>query len=165
MLAIAWWQKNLLLSAILAMGFGSLLGALLIRLTEEYIVQKDQAGLIWNREPIAVTLTNVVLMFVFMLMLTLYLTAVWSSPWTDLPVGGVIGLVLSASQSKAAKQPVSLRHSLAFAVAFPLALIALRLLANTFPIFISSLLITVLVTLAITYIDYGPLTLVKEGTN
>ena len=165
LLAIQAWQKGLPFTSIVVMILGSILGALLIRFTEQFIVPEDQAGLVGNMEPISVTLTNVVLMFIFMLVLTAYLTAVWSSLWTDLPVGSLIGVILSASQSKAARQPVSLRHSAAFAAAFPLALITLRLFSEALPLLISSLLITVIVTLTITYIDYGYSTSVEEGTN
>jgi hypothetical protein len=165
MLAIQWWQASLLASSITAMISGSLLGAVLIRLTERNIVDENQAGLVGNREPIAVTVTNVVLMFLIMLILTVYLTAEWSNPLTDLPVGGLIGFLLSAGQSKAAGRPVGGRHSLAFTAAFPIALITLRLLSAALPMLFSIFLITLIVSLIITYIDYGHLTSVEGGTN
>lgn len=165
LVAIDWWQAAMAIPSLVAMLSGSLLGAILIRLTERNIFNEDHmGGLIGNREPIAVTVTNVVLMFLLMLILTVYLTAVWSNPLTDLAVGSLIGFGLSASQSKAANQPVSGRHSLAFAAAFPIALIILRTLSAALPISISILLITVVVTLIITYVDYGHLTSAKGGT-
>ncbi len=165
MIAIQWWQDSLLISSLTAMISGSLLGALLIRLTERQIVDEDQAGLVGNREPMAVTATNVVLMFLMMLILTVYLTAEWSSFLTDLVAGALIGFMLSAGQSKAAGRPMGGRHSLAFTAAFPLALISIRTLSATLPILINILLITIIVTLVITYIDYGHLTSVEGGTN
>jgi hypothetical protein len=100
-----------------------------------------------------------------MLILTVYLTAKWSNPLTDLPVGGLIGFLLSAGQSKAAGRPVGGRHSLAFTAAFPIALITLRLLSAALPMLFSIFLITLIVSLIITYIDYGHLTSVEGGTN
>lgn len=165
MLALQWWQASLLVSSITAMISGSLLGAVLIRLTENYIVDEDQAGLVGNREPISVTLTNIVVMFGLMLILTIYLTAEWSNLITDVPLGALIGFALSASQSKAAGRPIGGRHTLAFTAAFPIALIALRTLSTALPVILSILLLTLIVTLIITYIDYGHLTSVEGGTN
>jgi hypothetical protein len=165
MLALQWWQESLMISSITAMISGSLLGAFLIRLTEKNIVDEDQAGLVGSHEPISVTLTNIVVMFILMFILTVYLTAEWSTVFTDIPLGALIGFTLSASQSKAAGRPIGGRHSLAFAAAFPIALIALRTLSTTLPVMPSILLLTLIVTLIITHIDYGHLTSIEGGTN
>lgn len=165
MVALQWWQESLFFPSLTAMITGSLLGAVLIRLTEKNIVDKDQAGLVGDREPIAVTLTNIVVMFVLMLLLTIYLTAEWSSPLIDLPVGGLIGFALSAAQSKAAGRRIDGRHSAAFVAAFPIALIALRTLSTALPVMLSILLLTTIVTLIITYIDYGHLSSEEGGLN
>lgn len=165
MIGIQLWQDAFVVAAVGAMLVGALLGAVLIRLTESRIVGRDRAGLQDGQEPVAVTATNAALMFLFTLLLTVYLTAAWSSIITDLLAGSLIGFILSAGQSKAAGLPVSGRHSLAFAAAFPIALIAIRLLSAEQPVVINILLITTVVTLIITFIDYGHLATIKEGAN
>lgn len=166
MLAIQLWQEAIVAVAVGAMLAGSLLGAVLIRLTESRIVGRGQSGGLQNgREPVTVTVANIALMFLFTLLLTIYLTAIWSSIITDLLAGGVIGFVLSAGQSKAAGRSISWRHSLAFAAAFPAALITIRLLSTQLPVVIAILFITAVVTLIITFIDYGHLATIKEGAN
>ncbi|MFZ0549109.1 MAG: hypothetical protein WAM60_26920 [Candidatus Promineifilaceae bacterium] len=165
--AIQLWQDSAVVAAVGTMFLGALLGATLIRLTEGKIVsQRPNHGLEeYSQEPVSVTVTNIALMFFFSLALTIYLTADWSSFLTDLLAGGLIGFALSAGQSKAARSPVSIRHSLAFAAAFPAALITVRLLSAVFPIAISILVTTMLVTGIITLIDYGHLSTIKEGAN
>lgn len=165
MVGIQLWQDAFVIAAVGVMLIGSLVGAILIRLTESRIVGRDQAGLHGGQEPLAVTLTNAVLMFLFTLLLTIYLTAVWSSIITDLLAGSLIGFILSAGQSKAANQPVSGRHSLAFAAAFPVTLITIRLFSAQLPVAAGILVITAVVTLIITFIDYGHLATIKEGAN
>lgn len=166
LLAIQLWQETLVFASITTMITGSLLGALLIRLTESNILGQSRiGGLQENREPITVTLTNIFLMFVFMFGLTVYLTAAWSSPLTDILAGALIGFILSAGQSLAARRTVNWRHSAAFAAAFPAALISIRFLSTFLPLILSILLITVIVTLIITYVDYGHLTTIGEGAN
>jgi hypothetical protein len=165
MVALQLWEVSIV-SAVTAMTAGSVLGALLIRLTERRIVgQNEMVGLQEGREPISVTLTNIVFMFLFMLALTIYLGAAWSSIVTDLLAGALIGFILSAGQSKAAGAAVVWRHSLAFAAAFPAAIITIRLLSAVVPLPVSILLITGLVTLIITFIDYGHLSTIEEGAN
>lgn len=164
--AMQLWLGGMVPASITAMIAGSVIGAVLIRLTEGNILGEDGiGGLQGNREPIRVTLTNMGLMFIFMLILTIYLTAEWSSPLTDLAAGSLIGLTLSAGQSLAAGRPVGKRHSLAFAAAFPAALIIIRFLSGSLPPIISILLITLIVTFIITYIDYGHLSTIKEGAS
>jgi hypothetical protein len=174
MLALQWWQESQLFLAVTAMLAGSILGATLIRLTETYILYGGRPGETIvegaekrsaEREPLAVTLTNMVIMFLIMLMLTLYLTAGWSSWLTDLLVGGLVGFTLSAAQSKAANEPVVLRHSLAFAAAFPVAILIIRFLSTALPIVAGIFLITTVITLIITQIDYGHLSTVSKGVN
>jgi hypothetical protein len=165
MLALHHWQAGRAVPAVSAVITGSLLGAVLIRLTEDKIVGRNQAGLQGNREPVSVTVTNFVMMSLFMLALTIYLAAGWSGVVTDLIAGGLLGLLLSAGQSRAAGRPIGRRHTLAFAAAFPAALIAIRLFSAALPAVISVLLITTTVTLIITYIDYGHFSTIKEGAN
>lgn len=165
MLALQLWQDTLLLPSIIIGVTGSLLGALLIRITERKIVGDNRAGLQGTREPIAVTIINFVLMFIFMMGLAIYLSAFWSNMLTDLLVGTLIGVILSAGQSKAAGEAIAWRHSIAFAVAFPAALITIRFLSAVLPLTISILLINTIVTLIITYIDYDNLATIKEGVN
>lgn len=165
MLALQLWQDAFVISAFSAMLAGSFLGAILIRLTEQRIVDPNQAGkLPGNREPMAVTAANFVMMFLFTLALTIYLTAAWSSLVTDLLAGGLIGFILSAGQSKAAHRPVSWRHSLAFGAAFPSALITIRVFSAALPAIVGILLITAIVTLIITYIDYGHLSTIEGAS-
>jgi len=165
MLGLWLWRDAEVIPAILTMLAGSFLGAALIRLTERRIVGPDRAGLQGNQEPIAVTITNFGLMFILMLGLTAYLSADWSSAATDLLAGSLIGFILSASQSKAAGRPIGWRHSLAFAAAFPAALIIIRIFSAALPVNVGILLITAIVTLIITYIDYGHISTIEEGAS
>lgn len=165
-LAIQLWQEGLMVTTLAAMITGSILGALLIRLTELRIIGGHQSGgLQEEQEPVAVTAMNAALMFLFMLILTVYLTAGWSSIATDLLAGSLIGLMLSAGQSLAAGRAVGWRHSLAFTAAFPASIITIRLLTAILPLFITILFITTIVTLIITVIDYGHLFTMKEGAS
>lgn len=166
MLAVEFWRESFVPAAITAMTAGSLLGAVLIRLTERNILgRNDTGGLQGSREPITVTLTNLAMMLIFTFILTVYLTAEWSSLLTDLIAGIFIGFLLSAGQSLAAGRAINRRHSLAFAAAFPAALMIIRILSASLPISLGILLITIIVTLIITYIDYGHLTTIEEGAN
>lgn len=165
LLALQLGQKAQIGAAISAVLVGSLLGVVIIRLTEQKIVGDDRAGLQGNREPISVTITNFAMMFIIMTALTFYLTASWSSILTDLVAGAAIGFLLSAGQSLAASRAIGWRHTLAFSAAFPAALIIIRIFSAVLPLIPGILIVTTIVTLIITTIDYGPLATIGEGAN
>ena len=155
--ALELWQKRQPLSALGVMLGGSTLGALTIRATESKIV----AG---HREPWRVVAVNILVMTTLMLAIIAYLQTGWSNWVTDI-VGGIgAGIVLGIAQSLAAGEPIGLRHCLAFACAFPPALIGIRqLFATPLPLVVNILIITLGVTFIITLLDYGPLSFKKGG--
>jgi hypothetical protein len=165
MLALQRWQDAQNAGAISAVLIGSLLGVIIIRMTEQKIVGDDRAGLQGSREPVMVTITNFAMMFIIMAALTLYLTANWSSIVTDAATGAAIGFLLSAGQSLAAGRSIGWRHTIAFSAAFLTALIIIRIFSAVLPLIPGILFITTVVTLIITYVDYGHLTTIKEGAN
>lgn len=148
LLGLRLWQSGQPGGAVLFVVGGSLLGALVIWATEARIV----AG---HREPLRAVLVNVAVMSALMLAVVAYLSAAWSRWWTDLLAGALVGLALGAAQDLAARSPVGLRHGAAFALAFALGLLGVRLLAAACPFLVSLLLITSVVTAAISWLDYG----------
>ena len=147
-LALRAWQRNQYAGAIAWVIAGSLVGALLIRLTETRIVAR-------RPEPLPVTLVNIAVMSLLMIAIISYLAAGWSSWQIDLLVGGAAGAALAIAQNLAARKRIGVGHLLAFVLAFPLALIGVRALANTLPILVVVLSITITVTVIISFIDYG----------
>lgn len=154
--ALELWQQRRGLGAVAVMLGGSTLGALTIRATEAKIV----AG---HREPWRVVMVNILVMTTLMLAIIAYLQTGWSNWATDI-VGGIgAGIVLGIAQSLAAGEPIGIRHCLAFACAFPPALIGTRqLFAAQLPILVNVLIITAGVTFIITLLDYGPLSFKRE---
>ena len=148
LLGLRLWQAgNPWLAGVCIVG-GSLVGALAIRATEARIV----AG---HREPLRAVLVNIAVMSALMLVVVAYLSAAWSRWWTDLLAGSLVGLALGAAQDLAARSPIGLRHGAAFALAFALGLVGVRILAAVCPFLISALVITSVVTVAISWLDYG----------
>jgi hypothetical protein len=158
LLGLRLWQSGQPGFAVLCVVGGSLLGALAIQATEARIV----AG---HREPLRAVLVNIAAMSVLMLAVVAYLSAAWSRWWTDLLAGGLVGLALGAAQDVAARSPVGLRHVAAFALAFALGLEGVRLLASECPLLVSALIITSVVTAAISALDYGAAGDVAPGQN
>lgn len=165
MLALQLRQDGQNAAAFAAVFVGSLSGVAVIRLTEQKIVGDNLAGLQDSREPLTVTITNFAMMFIIMAALTFYLTADWSGIVTDLATGAAIGFFLSAGQSLAAGRPIGWRHTVAFSAAFPAALIIIRIFSAVLLLIPGILIITTVVTLIITTIDYGHLTSIEEGAN
>ena len=148
MLALRYWQQGQALVAIICAVISSIVGSLIIRLTEANIVDKP-------REPLSVTMTNMVIMSLLMLIIILYLTAPWSNWKIDFIVGGLAGVVLASAQNLAAKKRIGIGHMMAFALAFPLTLISIRMLTGILPIVGTILLLTLFITVIISLIDYG----------
>ncbi len=147
-LALQLWQQEQRLLALICILTGSVSGSLIIRFTEAKIVTKP-------REPLSVTFMNVIVMSLLMLVVIFYLAAQWSNWLTDLIVGGLMGVVLAVSQNLAAKKRIGIGHMMAFVIAFPLALISIRMLVNILPAIVAILLITFIITVVISFIDYG----------
>jgi hypothetical protein len=148
-LAFHLWQTGDRLPALGCMLLGGTLGALLIRTTEPRIAPD------LHPEPKRVTVSNAVAMPVFMLILVTYLSAAWSAWRTDLLAGAAIGLALALIQDLAARAPFGLRHGLALACAFGLALAGIRLAITSMPALTAGLLVTFVLTLVVTLVDYG----------
>ena len=147
-LAFQFWQQGQQLVAIVCIVASSVVGALIIRLTETKIVTKP-------REPLSVTFINIIVMSLLMLVVIFYLAAPWSNWQIDLIAGGLLGVVLAASQNLAAKKRIGIGHMMAFVFAFPLALISIRTLVHILPIVFTILLITLIITVVISLVDYG----------
>lgn len=149
--AVELWQQGRWLPALLCMVGGSVAGALVIRFTESRIV----AG---HREPVRVVVANVLTMTFLMLVLTAYLSTGWSSWKLDLVAGALAGIVLGAVQDVVDRKMPSLKHCAAFAVAFPVALIGVRMLIYNLSLLWGVLVVSVLITLPIVVIDYDSVT-------
>lgn len=150
-MALSLWQRGQGGAAIACTATGSVTGSLVIRVTESKIV----AG---HREPLRVTVANVVTMAGLMLALVVYLSAAWSSWKTDLWAGACVGIVLGAVQDLAAREPIGVRHCVALASSFSPALIGTRVLVDNLPLLGNILILTAVVTLIIVVVDYGPVT-------
>jgi len=137
-------------AAIAGVAAGGVAGAVVIRITEPRIV----AG---HREPWRVTAANAIAMTVLMAALVAYLSASWSGWATDLLVGALAGVALAMVQDLAAGESIGARHCIALGSAGPLALIGIRALVATLPLLVNVLVITVVLTLIVALIDYGPL--------
>lgn len=148
-LALELWQAAKWGMAMVCIVISSAVGSLVIRTTEARIVQ-DFA------EPWSVTIMNTVVMVVSMSVLVGYLSADWSSWKTDLPIGALVGIVLGAAQSLAARERIGIVHCVALACSFPLALIGIRGLVGALPALVNILIVTFATTLLISFIDYWP---------
>ncbi len=127
---------------------GSVIGALLIRYTEKYIVPDEQ-------EPVKVTVTNGISFFVIMLGVAWYFAQSWSSWSFDIFLGALIGFGVGYAQDLAAnKKTPGIRHILALMFAFAPALIVIRLLMDRLPPFLTVLILTTFMTGVIVVIDY-----------
>ncbi|WP_420628839.1 hypothetical protein [Candidatus Leptofilum sp.] len=146
-LALQFWRQEQWGTAVATIMAGSIIGSLLIRFTEAKIVTK-------RREPISVTITNIIVMSLLMLAVVAYVNASWSNWQVDLIVGALGGALLSAAQNLAAKKRIGVKHMLAFVFAFSVALIVIRTLVDILPTVATILLITIIVTVVISLVDY-----------
>lgn len=141
------WNGNRWIAAIICLVVGSALGSLVIHATESKIVEG-------HREPVQVTIANTLIILASMFVLVLYLSAGWGSWKTDLLAGGVVGVVIGAVQSLAAREPLSISHCVAFACSMALAIICMRVFVTTLPAVAAILVLTTIITLAIVLLDY-----------
>jgi hypothetical protein len=150
-LAFQFWKQGQWSGVLAAVIGSSFIGPLTIRATEPKKIDLN------HRPPLRVLVTNILVMALLMTGLIAYLLAPWSNWMTDVLIGVLAASLLGTAQSLAAKEPISLRHCAAFAFAFPLALISFRiLLAFARPAWENILIITILITLIISVVDYGP---------
>jgi hypothetical protein len=147
--ALASWQQERRWIGIACVVSGCVSGALVIRFTEAKIVKERQEA--WR-----VTIMNIVVMSTLALILVIYLWADWSSWKTDLPLGMLAGIGVAMAQDLAAGDRIGVRHCIALGVAVPIALAGTRTLIAALPTLPGILAITVLGTLVIGSIDYGP---------
>lgn len=143
------WREGKQGAAIACAVAGSIIGSVVIWATESRIVKG-------HREPIQAVVANILAIVSLMFLLVVYMSSQWSDWWSDLLVGLVGGIGLGAIQSLVAKSLVSIGHCAAFALSFALGLVGIRVLATVFPAGANILLITAVVSVVITAIDYGP---------
>jgi hypothetical protein len=159
-LAFQFWKNEQWSGVLVAVIGSSILGPITIRATEPKKIHLD------HHPPVRVLATNILVMALLMTGLIAYLLAPWSNWMTDVLVGILAASLLGTAQSVAAKEPISLRHCAAFAFAFPLALISFRtLLAFDRPAWENILIITSIITLIISVVDYGPPYLSRARSN
>ncbi len=144
----AWGSGRPWLAVVSILG-GSLVGSLAIWATESKIVEG-------HREPLRVVVVNVIMLSVLMFVVVLYLTAGWSRWWTDLLVGAVVGAGLGGAQDLAAGSPVGLGHSAAFALASAVGLVGVRFLVASLPLGLAVFVVTLILTVVVVLLDYGP---------
>jgi hypothetical protein len=148
--AMRFWQKGNSIFAITCLFIGGATGAILIAVTES----KKQAG---YREPTAVLLVNIFGITILMFIVLVYLLAPWSSWWTDIMIGIVLGIGLAVVQSQAARKKINIAHSIALGIASPLILVCFRWLADAgWSIWLNIFLMSLLATLVISTVDYAP---------
>lgn len=142
------WQQGNPGAAIACMAAGSVLGSLAIWATESRIVKG-------HREPMQIVVANILAITLLMFLLTVYMSSRWSGWGSDLFFGFVGGASFGLMQSLVAKSPVGLGHCMAFALAFALGLMGVRVLTAIMPLGINIVVIAAAVTVVITAIDYG----------
>jgi hypothetical protein len=153
--AAVWlWSQGERGKAIACVVCGAVIGSLVIRFTE---VMADG-----GREPLAVTVLNIVVLSLLQALFTAYLGSEkkWSSWRTDLILGGIAGLSLAIGQGLAALgAPVIgiALHSVALAMAGVLVLVGIRVLKGRTLVqaVLYSVPITVAMTVVISIVDYG----------
>jgi len=145
-----WKQRRRREAVVCAVG-GGVAGALLIRFTEATI--NDIV------EPVAVTITNILVFSLGMLLFVAYLGAEGQSKWStwkmDLILGWGMGILIGVSQALATGGVHILGiivHSLAMALPIPLVLIGLRALLKNISTLTSALIRSVLLAIAMTLI-------------
>lgn len=145
--ALQLWLQSRQVAAIACMAVSGVAGALNIR-----VIELRFKG---HFEPIRVTIANIVIMPVLMFVFATYLSAGWSSWRTDLLAGMLAGVVLGTIQRLAIKAPIDIVRCIAFACAFPVTLISIRVLVAALPVLLSILISTTLVTLVIVLVGYS----------
>ena len=148
------WVRQHRIKAIVCLLAGSIISALLIRFTEPIIHG--------YYETIEVTMVNMVSLSLLMFLFMLYLgsEARWSNWKTDLILGGLAGISLGVAQGMASPEDPLIGialHSLALACSAPVVLISIRSLKHkTLPeMLIGALMITVMMTIIISLLDYS----------
>jgi hypothetical protein len=152
--AVWLWAQGNRAKAIGCAVAGAVIGSLVIRFTE---VMADG-----SREPVSVTLTNVVVLSVMQTLFMMYLGVEkeWSNWKTDVMLGGVAGVLMAITQALAASGAMLvgvILHSVALAMGGALVLIGVRKLKGQSLIraALYSVLMTVTMTLVISLLDYS----------
>jgi len=146
--ALEFWQKDKLLLAIVCVTLGNVVGALFVRATEQELV----AGF---EEPWSTVLLNSVAFSAASLLVVVYSSASYGNWETDVVLGVALGVVIGVAQSLSTYRRVVVVHCIALICALPLILVSLRILVALPPV-TSTLLLTLVATLAMSLIDYGP---------
>ena len=146
-LGFNYWNRNPI--GIIIILFGCLFASILIRYTEKYMEPQ-------STESIQVTLSNFVLFSVFIILLVIYFVNLPMIHYLDIIIGAFFGGMLSFSQSHFLGTSIDFKHTFAFLIATPLALILIKslVLSNILQIWWSIILINLLISIIITKIDY-----------
>lgn len=147
--ALDLWQLGRWEFAVACLVSGNVVGAFVIRVTESKIVEG-------HREPLRVTIVNIAVMTLLAIAFLIYFSQDWSNWKTDLVLGATAGLGGAVAQDIAAGTPIGFRHSVALGFAAPIVSIGIRVLVAATSIPVSVLIITTVVTLIISSIDYNP---------
>lgn len=119
--AFQFWQGGEWVPAIVCMVTGSVAAALIIRATEPKIFEG-------HRESVPAVIANILTFPVLMLVLAAYLSAGWSSWWTDVAGGLILAIVLAVVQDRAARERFGIVRSLALGLSCSVSVIFIRLL-------------------------------------
>ena len=142
--ALAVWQQQARGVALGIIVIGGVLGAWNIRWIEAKF--KDHS------ESLRVTAANSLMMPVLMLVFVAYLAVDWSHWGTDVLIGAFGGFALSVVQRLAIRAKLDVARSLAFAIAFPVTLLSIRGMLLVFPLLLTILMSTAIVTFLIVFI-------------
>ena len=138
--ALERWQQGEEMSAVACMVAGSVIAALVIRVTEPKIFEG-------HRESMLAVIANILTFSLLMLVLVAYLSTDWSRWWMDVAGGLIVAVVLAVVQDRAARERFGVIRSLALGLSCSVSLIFIRLLFKA-----SSLINIVVVTVWFTLV-------------
>jgi hypothetical protein len=147
LLGYQYLQAGEFAACVLVVLTGSILGALLIRYTERFMV----AGF---EESARVTLGNVVVFAGGIGLVLLYFNRAEGNVITDILAGASLGLILSVTQSKAEGEKVSVPHTAAMMLAASAAILGIRHVFLEMPPLTGSAALNIMMTGIIILVEY-----------
>ncbi len=147
--ALRLWSGGRIAVALACAVGGSVVGALLIRLTEGRIVTG-------HREPWRVVALNGLAGSLLTVALAAYHAVPWAGWASDLLLGAAAGGLLAVGQDLVGGERIGVGHALALAGAGALTLLAVRTLVAVLPALVSVGVVTAAMTLLIVLVDYVP---------
>jgi riboflavin transporter FmnP len=155
-IAVWLWVRDKYMKASVVIASGAVLGAVIIRYTERYLLGRAYM------EAWSVTVVNVVGFAAVMLLFTLYLSREtgWSNTYVDMTLGALAGGGFALAQSLAAEDLLLIGivlHGVSLAVAAAVVLLMLRRVKGQTltEVVMGSSLATLMMTLIISIIDYS----------